>query len=106
MLAEAAEQARRSTHPLHPYYSALAAKRGKNIATVAVMLDTVASGNPLPPGVEKGKWMMRASEQTVQMLSWWLGAGITRDPPRCGCGHPHFAGGRSPPPAPCSPLPR
>ncbi len=36
MLAEAAQQARRSTHPLHPYYSALAAKRGKNIATVAV----------------------------------------------------------------------
>lgn len=36
MLVEAAQQARRPTHPLYPYYSALAAKRGPKIAVVAV----------------------------------------------------------------------
>lgn len=36
MLVEAAQQARRPTHPLHPYYSTIAAKKGPKIALVAV----------------------------------------------------------------------
>ena len=36
MLVEAAQQARRPTHPLHPYCSGLTAKRNKHVATVAV----------------------------------------------------------------------
>jgi hypothetical protein len=36
MLCEAAHHASRSTHPLHPYFATLCAKRGYKMATIAV----------------------------------------------------------------------
>lgn len=36
MLVEAAQQARRASHPLHPYLCSLAAKKGEKIAIIAV----------------------------------------------------------------------
>ncbi len=36
MLCEAAQHARRPTHPLHPYFTKLCAKRGYKMAVIAV----------------------------------------------------------------------
>ncbi len=64
MLCEAAQQASRPGHPLHPYFSKVCAKRGYKQAVVAVahrlcrilwaILRTSEPFDPLKAGVERG----------------------------------------------------